>query len=584
MKSAIAADIGAIICSVPVARRRELVLIGLLIPLTAIAELVMITAIVPILAIIGGSRSDLPMLDWISFIAPASPMVAAAILFVVATLATSVLRLILSWKTVRFSAQCGHDLNVSVQHRLLHQHYLFHVYGNSSRTIALLDKVDLLVIDLVQRSLQGLGAAIISVAIFVALLLIDPVSAMAVAFLGALLFGIASLIIRRRLEASTDLMNRALERRIQAVQESAGGIRDVIIDRSQSSHLAAFASIDEHFMHARANAIFLSGAPRYLIEGVGFCLIAMLGLFLASQSGGLASALPILGALVLGSQRLLPLASQMQNGWTSLASSAPILHDVATILRLPLGQREENPKTLPFHNYIQFQAVGFHYPDRFLPSLTALDFVIPYGARVAIGGKTGSGKSTLADLLMGLIKPTEGQIWVDDTILDDGTLAAWRTSVAHVPQSIFLADTTIARNISLTPSDLDPDIARVKDAAAKAHIDEFITSLPDGFDTLVGERGARLSGGQRQRLALARAIYRQPKVLILDEATSALDDETETAILSSLDQLQAGGCTIVIVAHRQATLERCDIVLMLDEGKLIEVQSAPQLRLLQGSL
>jgi len=577
----VTAEMGTIFRTLPRHRRRDLVTIGLLMPVTAAAEMAMVAAVVPVLAILGGTSRNLPMLQsmlaWTNRISPGAPLAAAAILFVIASLATATLRLILSWTTLRFSARVGHDLNLAIQDRLLHQPYLFHVSSNSSTLIASLDKVDFLALDLTQRGLQGIGAAIISLAVIAALLRVDPLSAAAAMALVVLLYGLVSLLFRRRLDASTALTARAYERRIQLVQENHGGIRDIIINRSQPAHLAAFAAVDDPFMRARAEAMFLSGAPRYLVEGLGLCLIALLGLFLATRPGGLPAALPVLGALTLGAQRLLPLSSQMYNAWIGFASSGPILRDVTALLRLPVDRSIDGPAQMSFHKEIIFQNVGFRYSDRSEAALSDLNCTIPYGARTAIVGKTGAGKSTLADLLMGLIEPTEGRICIDGIPLDSSSLAAWRGSIAHVPQSIFLADTTIARNIALVPPDKEPDLSRVKKAAVAAQLDEFIGSLPDGYETAVGESGAKLSGGQRQRLALARAIYREASLMVLDEATSALDDDTEAAVLSSLDRLQSDGCTIVIIAHRLSTVQRCDQVLMLDEGKLVRSDSAPNL-------
>lgn len=581
MTSEVAADFGTIFRTLPSRGKRDLFVISLLMPVTAAAEMAMVTAVVPVLAILGGTSSNLPMfqafLDWLDRILPGSPLAAAALLFVAASLATALLRLLGSWKTLNFSARLGHHLNMAIQHRLLHQPYLFHVASSSSRQLSSLDKVDVLALELAQRGLQAISAAIISFAVIAALLRIDPLSAAAAAILVSLLYGLVTLLFRRRLNGSTALTAQAYERRIQLIQESHGGIRDIIIDRSQPTHLAAFASIDDPFMRARAEAMFLSGAPRHLVEGVGYGLIALLGLFLATRPGGFAAALPVLGALTLGAQRLLPLSSQIYNGWIGVTSSRPYLHDIASILRLPIEKPGEELIDIQFRKNITFQNVGFHYSDRASAALSGLNFTIQYGSRTAIVGKTGAGKSTLADLLMGLVEPTEGQICIDGTPLGTSGLAAWRKSIAHVPQSIFLADTTIARNIALVPPDEQPDMARVMQAATAAQLDRFIASLPNGFETLIGERGARLSGGQRQRLALARAIYRQAPLLVLDEATSALDDETEAAVLSSLDRLHADGCTIVIIAHRLSTVERCDLVLMLDEGKLVEVGTAAEL-------
>lgn len=575
----VAVEVGAIFGAMPPKRRRELAQLCLLMPIAAAAEMLMIAAVVPVLSLLAGTSTEITMLPtllgWIERISPQSPLAAAAVLFVAASIAAAALRLILSWSTLNFSARLGHDLNMAMQHRLLHQPYLFHVASNSSKPIAALEKVDQLAYDLAQRGLQAISAGVISLAVIGILLSVDPLSAAAAIALVAALYVLISLLFRNRLKHSSEILARSYERRIQHVQESIGGIRDIIIDRSQPAHLTAFASIDRPFQHARAEAIFLSGAPRHLAEGIGFCLIALLGLVLATRPGGLVAALPVLGALTLGAQRLLPLSSQIYNGWIGVTSSAPILREVASILRLPLDQSDSGPSKISFNNDIVFQHVGFRYPERMETSVSDINLTIPCGTSTAIIGKTGAGKSTLADLLMGLIEPTEGCILVDGRPLETANLAAWRRSVAHVPQSIFLADTTVARNIALMVPGEKPDMNRVRAAAVSAELDAFISTLPDGYDTLVGERGARLSGGQRQRLALARAIYRGAPLLVLDEATGSLDEETEAAVLSSLDQLNDKGCTIVIIAHRKSTIARCENVLMLDDGKLVSTELEP---------
>lgn len=253
-----------------------------------------------------------------------------------------------------------------------------------------------------------------------------------------------------------------------------------------------------------------------------------------------------------------------------MAASRPLVREVNSLLSLPMAEQTEPLPPLRFSKGITLENVGFNYPARNRPAVRGIDLSIERGSRVAIVGKTGSGKSTLADLLMGMLEPTEGQIRVDGSLIAGSALASWRQAVAHVPQAIFLADASIAQNISIGTTEGHLDMARIKRAAESAQLQDFVSSLPDGYDTRIGEGGVRLSGGQRQRLALARAIYRNAPFLVLDEATSALDDETEAAVLASLDGLHAEGGTIVIVAHRLSTVQRCDRIFVLDEGHLVQ--------------
>jgi ABC-type multidrug transport system fused ATPase/permease subunit len=304
-------------------------------------------------------------------------------------------------------------------------------------------------------------------------------------------------------------------------------------------------------------------------------VIAGTALLMAGREGGLSTALPVLGALALGAQRLLPLLQQIYQGWTSLSGNRAVGAQVLNLLSLPIAQEKPAVSVTPlrFERCIQFEAVSFAYPARSRAALEDIDLTLPHGARIALIGRTGSGKSTLADLLMGLLEPTAGRITIDGVALTESTRRAWQQSIAHVPQSIFLADASIAHNIALGLPSEEVDMERVRAAAKCAQLDEHIESLPEGYLTAVGERGVRLSGGQRQRLGLARAIYKQAPVLVLDEATSALDHETEQAVMRALDELGREGQTIVIIAHRRSTLVGCDLIVRVEDGRVAEIGS-----------
>lgn len=284
--------------------------------------------------------------------------------------------------------------------------------------------------------------------------------------------------------------------------------------------------------------------------------------------------MPILGAVALGAQRLLPLIQQLYQGWTNLAGNRSIAAQVLELLALPVEEQTPPAGDVPpmgLRHAICFDQVSYTYSGRPRPALEDVSLTIQSGTRVALVGPTGSGKSTLADLLMGLLVPTAGQITIDGEPLTHATRRAWQRGIAHVPQSIFLADTSISRNIAFGVPTSEIDVDRVVRAAASAQLGEFIASLPEGYETSVGERGVRLSGGQRQRLGIARAIYKDASVLVLDEATSALDHDTEVAVMRALDQLGGEGRTIVIIAHRQSTIEHCELVARLDHGRIAQV-------------
>ena len=279
--------------------------------------------------------------------------------------------------------------------------------------------------------------------------------------------------------------------------------------------------------------------------------------------------MPLLGALALGAQRLLPALQQIYIGWASLNSYNTAIHEVLEMLNQPLPLAMDIPKPLFLREGIRLEGVYFRYGTGQQDVLRGLDLEIRRGECIGIIGSTGSGKSTTVDLLMGLLVPTSGRLLIDGADLHDlhhpERLLAWRAAIAHVPQSIYLADSSIAENIAFGVPRETIDLDRVKRSASQAQIASFIESNLDGYDSFVGERGIRLSGGQRQRIGIARALYKNAKMLVLDEATSALDTTTESALIDTVNKLTED-ITIVMIAHRLSTLKRCDRIIRLTEG------------------
>ncbi len=573
-------------------RRRQFYVVVILMVAGAFAELATIGAIIPFLSLLADPHrlQHLPLItaafDAVGATSDRQRLIAAAGLFIVFALVAGAVRLQLAWSSQNFVFRLGHDFSVDIQRRLLLQPYTFHIAQNTSTLVAALEKVGVLTFTVLQQVIQAGIAVFIALFIIAVLVMIDPLTAIAAAAGFALIYVLISAFTRHRLARNSEVQGSSYDERVKILQESLGGIRDVIIDGSQSVYLDAFRSVDDRFNAARASTAFISAAPRFVIEALGMILIAVLAVVISAREGGFALALPILGALALGAQRLLPLLQQIYFGWSLAAGNRSLLTQVIELLRLPVDEQlaeAERVTPLPFRDRITVENVSFAYASRRAPALQDVSFEIPRGRRVALIGKTGSGKSTLADLLMGLLEPGAGRIMIDGVPLTHDNHRSWQRSIAHVPQAIFLADASIARNIALGVPVETVDLERVKEAGRKAQLDEFVDSLPDGYDTHVGERGIRLSGGQRQRLAIARAIYKQAPVLVLDEATSALDDATEAAVMHALDELGEEGRTIIMIAHRMTTIARADIVVRLDNGRVVEIGShseaaAPQLR------
>jgi len=563
-------------------RRRQFYFVLALMFAGALAELATIGAVLPFLSLLADPdrAARLPGLaaafDAIGAVTNQQRLLAATALFISLAIVAAAVRLQLSWSSQDFIFRLGHELAVNIQRRILFQPYPFHINQNTSTLVATLEKVGTLVYYVLLQLMQAAISVIIALFIIAALIYVDPFTALVSAVVFGLIYLGVSTTMKRRLDRNSEIIGTTWDERVKIVQESLGGIRDVIIDSSQSVYLDAFRRVDDRHSAAKTNTAFIGAAPRFIIESLGMALIAVLAVVMAAREGGLAAALPILGALALGAQRLLPMLQQIYVSWSVAVGNQSLINQVLQLVRLPidedLAHASEVPP-LPLRRQIRFEDVAFGYPSRRTPALQDVGFEVMRGQRVAIIGKTGSGKSTLADLLMGLLEPTSGRITVDGIPLTRANRRNWQRSIAHVPQAIFLADASIARNIALGVPAEQIDRDRVVEAVRKAQLDEFVAGLPEDIETFVGERGVRLSGGQRQRLGIARAIYKQAPVLVLDEATSALDDATETAVMRALDQLGDEGRTIVMIAHRLSTISRADVVVRLENGRVVEIGS-----------
>jgi ATP-binding cassette subfamily B protein len=564
-------------------RERQLRLLFALLLLNAIAELGTIGAVVPLLALIAGPDA-LQHSSWLVRVGfglvgatPSARLIIAAGLFSAFAVASGLSRLLLVRTTYRFGYDLAHELTHEIQRRLLLQPYIFHAQRNTSTLVSALDKANILVFEVLLPLLQAASAAVIALFVAAILITVSPILTVSALVLFTALYLVISASTSRRLAANSKVISRGIDERLKIVQESLGGIRDVIVDGSHAAYLDQFDRENLKLGRARASTLTIATAPRFLIETAGMIAIVAVAVIASRQAGGFAAALPALGALALGAQRLLPLVQQIYRGWSTAAGHLSVIGDTIDLLSLPVDEKRASgfaASSLHLRDRITVDGLGFTYPNRDKPALHGVGFDLPAGSALALVGATGSGKSTLSDLLMGLLEPAEGRICVDGVALDAGNRRQWQRSVAHVPQSIFLTDASIAQNIALSLPDRPLDPAAIADAARKAQLHDFVMSLREGYDTPVGERGIRLSGGQRQRLGIARAIYKDTPFLILDEATSALDEATERAVLDSLEELRRDGRTILIIAHRPSTIANCDLVATLDQGRLIQFGSA----------
>lgn len=499
--------------------------------------------------------------------------------FAAAALIAGAIRILLLWVSTRLAFASGADLSIEVYSRTLYQPYRVHVGRNSSDVVSgIINKVNGVVFWVLVPVLTLFSSIVLLVAITLTLIAINPTVALVSTVGFGASYGLITWISRQRLQRNSQLIAHEQSQVIKALQEGLGGIRDVLLDGTQSVYCDAYRQADQPLRRAYGSNIFIGGSPRFAMEALGMALIAALAYGLSRQTGGLAVALPVLGALALGAQRLLPTLQQGYSAWASIVGSHASLADTIELLDQPLPDEllQPTPAPLPFHDAIRFNSVRFRYSNDGPWVLDGLNLTIPRGARVGFVGTTGSGKSTMIDLLMGLLIPSEGELLVDDQPISGTRLRAWQRAIAHVPQSIYLADATLAENIAFGVPRDDIDLKRVRQAVRQAQILDFIESRPEGYNAFVGERGIRLSGGQRQRIGIARALYKHASVLVFDEATSALDNPTEHAVMDAIEGLNRD-LTILLIAHRLTTVRRCDMIVELENGRVVAQGTYDQL-------
>lgn len=560
-------------------RRVQLAMLLVLMIVASFAEVLSIGAVLPFLSVLTApeqvfsSHLAQPVIRLLGLKEPGQLLLLLTIVFAAGALFSGAMRLILLWAQTRLSHAIGADFSISIYRRTLYQPYSVHISRNSSEVIAgISSKANGVVSSTILPLLTILNSALMLTSILAALLIIEPTIAISSIAGFSSIYVIVILITRKALMRDSQRISRDQSQVVKALQEGLGGIRDVLIDGTQAAYCDIYRNADMPLRRAQANIAIIGGAPRFGIEALGMVLIAALAYFMASRSGSMAAAIPVLGALALGAQRMLPVLQQAYSSWTSMRGGHVSLSDALDLLDQPLPAYANAGalEPMPFNSAIELRDLSFRYAAQAPWVLHSLNLTIPKGARIGFIGTTGSGKSTLLDIIMGLLSPTAGRMAIDGVEVTPENHRAWQAHIAHVPQAIFLSDATIAENIAFGIPSERIDLERVRQAARKAQIASAIESWVDQYETMVGERGVRLSGGQRQRIGIARALYKRADVIVFDEATSALDNETERAVMQAIESL-GEELTVIIVAHRLTTLKECTQVIELSDGRIARV-------------
>lgn len=563
----------------PRERRQVLMLVPLL-GLTALVEVVGIASIMPFLAIVADPTAveTNETLAWLyrvgGFTDTRGFLIALGVLMFCFIVGSNALSAFSSWSVLRFSWMRNHTIALRLLRGYLAKPYLFFLERHSSDLAKnLVAEVSQVVAGTLVPAMQTTAKSLAALAVLGLLFYVDPVLA---ALTGVVLggaYGVIFVAIRRRQRRMGKERLTANKNRYEILTETFAGIKEVMLLGREREAVRRFARPSFAFASTTARNAVVGMVPRYTLEAIAFGGIVLMVLYLLGSGEEFQAILPILGLYAFAGYRLMPSLQQIFQGLTSMRFNAVALEHLLEDLP-EAGLELPDPPAVPrlrLSESIRFHDVTFRYPTAKAPLFRNLDLTLPAGGFIAFVGETGSGKSTLADLVLGLLRPNEGLIEIDGRPLTQDNLRSWQRNLGYVPQSIFLTNDTVTRNIAFGLGDDQIDLTSVEAAAKAASIHDFITTeLEHGYDTVVGERGTRLSGGQRQRIGIARALYHNPQVLVFDEATSALDMVTEELVLQALVELAATR-TVILITHRLSTLRPCSHIVLLARGDVVYV-------------
>jgi ATP-binding cassette subfamily B protein len=554
--------------------KRHSLLILILIIAVSLAEVISIGAILPFLGMLTAPELIYqnalmqPIVQTLGLNSASELFLPITIGFVSAALIAGVMRITLLSAINHFERVVGTDLNMDVYRNTLYQSYSNHIARNSSYIISLItNKTDVVIRGVFKAALTLVSSVIILIGIVSILIMINVEVALGALVGFGLMYWSIARYARKRRTINSQCITKEHANLIKILQEGMGGIRDILISANQQFYCSLFRNSDTKVRRAIADNDFIAASPRFAIESLGMTLVAILAYYLSQEVSDARDIVPVLGAMAMGAQRLLPVLQAIYSSASSIDGSRHSLQEVLNLLDRISPICTKQPPEIPmlFEKEIRLSHLSFRYGKNNPLVLNRINLTLKKGKCIGFVGGTGSGKSTFLDIIMGLLIPTEGALMIDDKVVTIENCQNWQVHVAHVPQNIYLSDTTIEENIAFGQSIDQIDHDRVRLASHQARISELIESWPEQYQTFVGERGIRLSGGQRQRIGIARALYRKANVLILDEATSALDNKTEKEVMKAIEGLE-GKLTVLIIAHRITTLKNCDQIFELNSN------------------
>jgi ATP-binding cassette, subfamily B, bacterial PglK len=557
-------------------RRRQFKYLIILMSFVSFTEAISIGAVVPFLAVLTNPSSIYEfqvityLLNLFNISSDQQFLVIVTIVFAGTALIAGAMRILLLWAITKLSFSIGFDFGVEIYDNVLHQSYEEHTSYDSSQVLNVISvKINDVIFRILSSVMVLIGNIFMMIAILIFLLYLEPtVACVSVAGFSAIYLVIAR-ANRSRLADNSKRISYESDNTVKILQEGLGSIRDILLDGNQSVYKQIFRQSNRRLRVSQGRNDFITQSPRYLMESLAIILISFLAYFLTLENDNISNVVPILGAMALGGQRLLPLFQRAYMSWSSVTGYADSLSDVIDFLNIQKStySNKNLQKRVIFNENIELKGIYFYYKSSGVPILKNINLEIEKGDFIGFIGQTGSGKSTLIDIVMGLLQPTSGVLKIDNVEISEINVASWQSHIAHVPQDIYLINDTVEKNIAFGIPNEKIDFLLVKEVTNIVQLSKLIEGWDNQYKTVVGERGAQLSGGQRQRIGIARALYKKSQVIIFDEASSALDGKTEEIILNNIKN-NYSNTTILMIAHRINSLKDCNKIVELEDTSI----------------
>ncbi|WP_201626031.1 ABC transporter ATP-binding protein [Psychrobacter immobilis] len=561
---------------------KQFYILQVLVVIMAFTELLGIASIAPFMALVGdisiletnGVFAQLYQLSGLNN--PMDFLFYTGVIVLVMLTFSTVISMFTTWRLSIFGARIGTEIADRLYSYYMQQSWQFHASGSSAQlTKQVSTEAARISSQIVQPLMIMNSKLVLALFISISIVIYDPVIAILGLFIFSLAYFVLYRLVRQKLESNGQQLSEVSTQRFRLMNEGFGGIKDVLLLNRSHDFITRFHDSGKVFARAQGTNIAISQVPRYFIELIAFgAMISLVLVLIKVHSGNLGEVLPILAVYALAAFKLLPALQQIYSSLSQIKGNTAAFEAVKDDLERSFDSQKTSSDTvvstpIDLKRSIKLSDIEFTYPGKERPAVDGGNMSIPVNSVIGLVGSSGSGKSTLIDLLLGLLTPQQGGIYVDDVRITADNRRAWQDLLGFVPQSIFLSEGNIAENIAFGIPAKDISLKQVNKALKLANLTELVEQLPDGVNTRVGERGVQLSGGQRQRIGIARALYHEAEVLVFDEATSALDGITEKIVMDAIHEF-SGQKTIIMIAHRLKTVEKCDLIYFMEHGKIID--------------